>query len=63
MEDHPLNELPKSARISSRGATGPRHGQLVRRTFIIAMVLLSGGFVAGGAIEIALRYQESVNNI
>ncbi len=58
-----MNELPKSARISSRGAKGLRSGQLVRRTFIIAMVLLSGGFVAGGAIEIALRYQESVNSI
>lgn len=58
-----LNELPKSARISSSGATGLRSGQLVRRTFIIALVLLSSGFVAGGAIELVLRYQESVNSI
>ena len=58
-----MNDLPKSARISGRGATGQQNGQLVRRTFIIAMVLLSSGFVAGGAIELVLRYQESVNSI
>lgn len=40
-----------------------RSGRLVRRTFIIALVLLSSGFVAGGAIEFVLRYQESVNSI
>lgn len=58
-----MNELPNTVRISSRGATGLRSGQLVRRTFLIALVLLSSGFVAGGAIELVLRYQESVNSI
>lgn len=38
-------------------------GRLVRRTFIIALVLLTSGFIAGGAIELVFRYQESVNNI
>jgi hypothetical protein len=36
---------------------------LVRRTFIIALILLSSGFIAGGAIELGFRYQESVNSI
>lgn len=43
--------------------TGLQSGQLVRRTFIIALFLLSSGFIAGGAIELVLRYQESVRSI
>lgn len=38
-------------------------GRLVRRTFIIALVLLTSGFIVGGAIELVFRYQENVNNI
>jgi class 3 adenylate cyclase len=38
-------------------------GRLVRRTFIIALVLLTSGLIVGGAIELVFRYQENVNNI
>ena len=43
-----------------------RHGNktgLVRRTFVIALILASSGLIAGGSIEIYLRYQESVKSI
>jgi len=38
-------------------------GRLVRRTFVIALVLVSGGLLASGAVELYLRYHESVESI
>lgn len=38
-------------------------GRLVRRTFVIALVLVSSGLLAGGAVELYLRYRESVESI
>lgn len=38
-------------------------GRLVRRTFVIALVLVSSGLLAGGAVEVFLRYRESVDSI
>ena len=38
-------------------------GRLVRRTFIIALVLVSSGLLVGGGVELYLRYHESVENI
>ena len=38
-------------------------GKLVRRTFILALVLVSSGLLVGGGIELYLRYHESVENI
>lgn len=46
----------------SRTRRGSKTG-LVRRTFISALALVSSGLIAGGAIEIYLRYQESVKSI
>lgn len=43
--------------------TGDRHGRLVRRTFVIALVLVSSGLLASAAIELYLRYHESVDSI
>ena len=47
---------------NSRTRRGSKTG-LVRRTFIIALVLVSSGLIAGGATEVYLRYQESVESI
>ncbi len=38
-------------------------GRLLRRTFIIALVLVSGGLLTSGAVELFFRYRESVEGI
>jgi HAMP domain-containing protein len=58
-----MTKLDDSAGIPGRGNSHPVKARLVRRTFIIALILLSSGFIAGGAIELGFRYQESVNSI
>lgn len=40
-----------------------RGGRLLRRTFIIALVLVSGGLLTSGAVELFFRYRESVEGI
>jgi adenylate cyclase len=40
-----------------------RAGGLLRRTFIIALVLVSGGLITSSAIELFFRYRESVEGI
>ena len=37
-----------------------RVGGLLRRTFIIALVLVSGGLITSSAVELFFRYRESV---
>lgn len=54
-QDTDTIEKSPNARVNKTG--------LVRRTFIIALVLVSSGLLTGGAIEIYLRYQESVKSI
>ncbi|MGH7845703.1 MAG: GAF domain-containing protein [Candidatus Binatia bacterium] len=39
--------------------TGRRGGRLVRHYFFISVVLISGGLITSGAVEIYFRYQES----
>ena len=55
-----VSDISGNARRDNSNRSG---GRLVRRTFIVALVLLTSGFIAGGAIELVFRYQESVNNI
>lgn len=45
--------------------TAPQGGgeRLLRRTFAIALILISGGLITSGAIELYFRYQESVESI
>jgi len=45
--------------------TGPRArgGRLLRRTFGIALVLVSGGLITSGGVELYFRYRESVESI
>ena len=38
-------------------------GRLLRRTFIIAFLLASGGLITSGALELFFRYRESVEDI
>ena len=38
-------------------------GRLLRRTFLIALILVSGGLITSGAIELFFRYRESVAGI
>ena len=37
-----------------------RAGGLLRRTFLIALVLVSGGLITSSAVELFFRYRESV---
>ena len=52
------SNLVKNSQPGRAGKKG-----LVRRTFIIALVFVSSGLIVGGATEIYLRYQESVESI
>ncbi len=56
-EDTPHAEAIR-ATPGSRGG-----GRLLRRTFIIALVLVSGGLLTSGAVELFFRYRESVAGI
>ena len=38
-------------------------GGLLRRTFLIALVLVSGGLITSSAVELFFRYRESVEGI
>jgi signal transduction histidine kinase len=49
---------------ASRATPGSKSGgRLLRRTFIIALVLVSGGLLTSGAVELFFRYRESVEGI
>jgi len=58
-----MNESNKSKNIERQSGAHTRGGRLVRRTFVIALVLVSSGLLVGGAVEFYLRYNESVKNI
>ena len=49
----PDNAVPRSG----------RGGRLLRRTFVIALILVSGGLITSGAIELFYRYREGVQDI
>jgi hypothetical protein len=38
-------------------------GRLLRRTFVIALVLVSGGLISSAVLELFFRYRESVEAI
>src|SRR5690349_20793381 len=52
-------------RSPSKGARrGTReHRRLLRRTFLIAFLLLSGGLLSSSAVELVFRYRESVEGL
>ncbi len=41
---------------------GPRRGRLVRQYFFISVILIGGGLVTSGLVEIYFRYRESWEN-
>ncbi len=55
----------ESAQSQSGHATPGRKGggRLLRRTFIIALVLVSGGLITSSVVELYFRYRESVEGI
>jgi signal transduction histidine kinase len=46
---------------SSKGRGGA--GRLLRRTFLIAFVLVTGGLITSGGLELLFRYRESVDAV
>src|SRR6266568_7790917 len=54
---------PASNQIEQTPVRRGRAGGLLRRTFIIALVLVSGGLITSSAIELFFRYRESVEGI
>jgi len=54
----PSSERPNHSTTSHREG-----GRLLRRTFIMALVLVSGGLITSGALELFFRYRENVQNI
>src|SRR2546426_2963326 len=45
--------------LSRRGTEPPRRGRLVRDYFLISVVLIGGGLITSGLVEIYFRYHES----
>jgi signal transduction histidine kinase len=63
-----MSDVPTSARAVSGQADGvvpgsKGSGRLLRRTFVIALVLVSGGLISSGVLELFFRYRESVEAI
>lgn len=50
-------------KVSQGSVVKVEGGRLVRRTFILALLLVSSGLLVGGGVELYLRYHESVENI
>ncbi len=45
--------------LSRRGTEPPRRGRLVRDYFLVSVVLIGGGLITSGLVEIYFRYHES----
>lgn len=58
-----MNNSRNSKAPARRLGSGAGGGRLVRRTFVIALVLVTSGLLAGGAVELFFRYHESVQSI
>src|SRR5919205_545108 len=57
----PAEPASKQAGLVVPGSKGG--GRLLRRTFVIAFILVSGGLLTSGAVELFFRYRESVEAI
>src|SRR2546425_5254654 len=58
-----ISEDPTRTQASRATPGSVSGGRLLRRTFIIALVLVSGGLLTSGAVELFFRYRESVEGI
>jgi two-component system, NtrC family, sensor kinase len=56
-------EHPEQRPTSHTPSSGGGSGRLLRRTFLIAFLLVSGGLLTSGAVELFFRYRESVESI
>ncbi len=54
----PARDEPGASTSDSR-----QGGRLLRRTFVIALLLVSGGLITSGVVELVFRYRESVESI
>lgn len=63
MHDTSTSPVGKRRRSTSSLHGTPTGGHLVRRTFLIALVLVCGGLVTGGVLELFFRYRESLEAI
>ena len=50
------------SKIENRRA-GQKRGRLVRHYFLISLVLISGGLITSGLVELYFRYQESLEQV
>ena len=57
-----MSELGNSIDSVHQAGRRSSSGRLVRRTFVIALVLVSSGLLAGGAFELYKKYLESVES-
>jgi len=60
---HEKEQCAGADKISDKSFERPGRGRLVRRTFIIALILLSSGLIAGGSVELYLQYRETAKSI
>jgi signal transduction histidine kinase len=57
----PENSAQRPSECATTGRQ--RRSRLLRRTFLIALLLVSGGLIASGALELVFRYRESIEGI
>jgi adenylate cyclase len=58
-----MNSLPGVEKVPAKPIQRPGRGRLVRRTFIIAIILSSSGLIVGGSIELFFQYRETAKSI
>ena len=58
-----MNKAPNTINCNNEKSAHKSGGRLVWRTFIVALLLVSSGLLAGGAIEFFFRYRDSVESI
>ena len=62
-----MNNPPQPQRLARMGLLRSffmkGNGRLLRRSFLIAFLLVSGGLLTSGAVELIFRYDESVRSI
>src|SRR5439155_26968840 len=63
MSDVPTSAKPIAGQADVVVPGSKDSGRLLRRTFLIALVLVSGGLLTSGVVELFFRYRESVEGI
>src|SRR5262245_7302402 len=63
MHDIPCSAEPASTLAGLDGPGRKGGGRLLRRTFIIAFILVSAGLLSSGVVELFFRYRKSVEAV